>query len=196
MHTNQHTSLARIHTHGERERSGAEHHTHQHSCFSQESPVFNIHLPPLPVLLFLPANSRNLYGPSLVISYEYSNQYYIPRLSSCQILYEMHHLTKSTQYTHFKPFVTSTWQPIMSAVDFCTDSRHGKLDLASVVEMEGEESGGAFSEQPYNLEMKILCQRVFYLSPWHLSVLMATPTSVILHQPKLLYYLEKQCPFK
>ncbi len=51
----------------------------------------------------------------------------------------------------------------MSAVDFCTDSRHGKLDLASVVEMEGEESGGAFSEQPYNLEMKILCQRVFYL---------------------------------
>ncbi len=55
----------------------------------------------------------------------------------------------------------------MSAVDFCTDSRHGKLDLASVVEMEGEESGGAFSEQPYNLEMKILCQRVFYLSPWH-----------------------------
>ncbi len=98
MHTNQHTSLARIHTHGEWERSGAEHHTHQHSCFSQESPVFNIHLPPLPVLLFLPANSRNLYGPSLVISYEYSNQYFIPRLSSCQILYETHHLTQSTQY--------------------------------------------------------------------------------------------------
>ncbi len=46
--------------------------------------------------------------------------------------------------TNFKPFVTSTWQPATCAGDFCADSRHaGKLDLASVVEMDGEESGGA-----------------------------------------------------
>ncbi len=50
---------------------------------------------------------------------------------------------KSTQHTHFKPFVTSTWQPATRAGDFCADSHAGKLDLASVVEMDGEESGGA-----------------------------------------------------
>ncbi len=34
----------------------------------------------------------------------------------------------------------------MRAVDFCAGSRRGKLDLASVVEMEGE-SGGALAKK-------------------------------------------------
>ncbi len=42
-------------------------HTCQHSSFSRESPVFHTHLPPPPVLLFLPGNSPNLCGPKLVL---------------------------------------------------------------------------------------------------------------------------------
>ncbi len=60
-------------------------------------------------------------------------------------MYETHHLTQSTQYTNFKPFVrpqTGNLQP-SCAVDLCARSRRGKLNLASAVEMEEEESGGA-----------------------------------------------------
>ncbi len=54
----------------------------------------------------------------------------------------MHHLTQMTQYTNFKPFMTSTWQPTVAlyisaqVVDAGT-----KFILPSLAEIE-EESGG------------------------------------------------------
>ncbi len=49
--------------------------------------------------------------------------------------------------------MTPTWQPATRAVDFCADSRHWNLNLPSMVEMEVEESGGAFFK-----EKKYLCK--------------------------------------
>ncbi len=79
------------------------------------TPVFPGSLPyftsishPIPFCYF----SRNLYGPNLVIwileSIFYSKVIQLPDMVT---LYERRHLTQSTQYTNFQPFVTSTWQP-------------------------------------------------------------------------------------
>ncbi len=95
-----------------------------------------------PVVLFLPRNSRNLYGPNLVIwiitSLFYSKVVQWPDNvwnASPHTIYTIHISNHSCPQT-------GNLQP-SCAVDLCARSRRGKLNLASVVEMEGEESGGA-----------------------------------------------------
>ncbi len=76
---------------------------------------FHTHLPPPPILLFLPGNSRNLYGPNLVIwiitSIFYSKVLLLPGLEWNA---SPHTIEK---YTNFKPFLTSTWQISAQVVD-------------------------------------------------------------------------------
>ncbi len=64
----------------------------------------------------------------------------------------MKHITSRNRHnTQIQTICDSTWQPAARAVDFCADSRRaGKLDLESVVEIEGD-SGGAPAQKITNI---------------------------------------------
>ncbi len=98
---------------------------------------------PPPVLLFLPGNSCNLSGPNLFIwiitSLCYSK---VVQLSDLVWNTSPHTINTIHKFQTFCDLKLDNLQP-NCAVDICSGSRHRKLNLASVVEIEGEESGGA-----------------------------------------------------
>ncbi len=116
----------------------------QLSRFPREYPVFS----PPPFLYF----SRGTLVICMAQTYLHETRINIlfqgcPVARSC-----MKHITSHNRHnTQIQTICDSTWQRAARAVDFCADSRRaGKLDLESVVEIEGD-SGGAPAQKITNI---------------------------------------------
>ncbi len=132
------------------ELTGGDGYKHRLQTIPVNTPVFPGSLPyftpisrPPPVLLFLPGNSHNLYGPNLVIwiitSIFYSKVVQLPDLVwNASPNASPHTIDTIHKFQAICDLNLATYNP---------SSRRGRLNLASVVEMEGEESGGALAKK-------------------------------------------------